>query len=173
MEYVSTIHRLRIVPALTRCIAAVAAVCTIACGAPETPREEGAEPSLMESATDEAAAGETPALVWMSPQDGATVTSPVHVMFAIQNFQISAVPEGTLEATRPGTGHYHVGVDTECLPAGAEIPQASPWVHLGDGSSMMNMRLPPGEHTLTLQIGDDLHRTLEGLCSTITVNVNE
>jgi hypothetical protein len=33
------------------------------------------------------------------------------------------------------------------------------------------MQLPPGQHKLTLQLGDDLHRTSEGLCQTITVNV--
>jgi hypothetical protein len=35
------------------------------------------------------------------------------------------------------------------------------------------MQLPPGQHTLTIQIGDGEHRTLDepGLCQTITVTV--
>jgi len=150
-------------------VVAVIAVVGLACRAPEVPREEGAEPDA--AAEGVAAVDMAPALSWMSPQDGATVTSPVHVMFHATNFQISAVPEGPVETTRPGAGHYHVGVDTECLPAGVEIPKADPWVHFGDGGSMMNMQLASGEHTLTLQIGDDLHRTVEDLCSTITVSV--
>jgi hypothetical protein len=127
----------------------------------------------METVEGGGAVDKAPALSWLSPQDGATVTSPVHVMFHATNFQIAAVPEGAVETPRPGTGHYHVGVDTECLPGGAEIPQADPWVHFGDGGSMMNIQLAPGEHTLTLQVGDDVHRTIDGLCSTITVTVDE
>jgi hypothetical protein len=38
---------------------------------------------------------------------------------------------------------------------------------------MIDMQLPPGEHTLTLQVGDDQHRAMEGLCETITVTVAE
>jgi hypothetical protein len=33
------------------------------------------------------------------------------------------------------------------------------------------MQLTPGPHKLTLQLGTDLHRTIEGLCTTINVNV--
>ena len=33
--------------------------------------------------------------------------------------------------------------------------------------------MPPGEHTFAVQLGDDEHRTIEGLCSTITVTVEE
>jgi hypothetical protein len=35
----------------------------------------------------------------------------------------------------------------------------------------MDMQLTPGKHRLSLQLGDDLHNTVKGLCSTITVNV--
>ena len=33
------------------------------------------------------------------------------------------------------------------------------------------MQLPPGMHKLMLQLGDDMHRAVEGLCTSITVNV--
>jgi hypothetical protein len=108
---------------------------------------------------------------FVTPADGATVTSPVHLEFSTENFQISPVPTGTVTETRPALGHHHVGVDTDCLPTGTEIPRAAPWVHFGDGKNVIDMQLPPGQHRLTLQVGDDLHRTIEGLCSTITVNV--
>ena len=55
---------------------------------------------------------------------------------------------------------------------GTAIPKAAPWVHFGDGKSVIDMQLPPGPHKLTLQIGDDLHRTMTGLCQTINVTVN-
>ena len=112
-----------------------------------------------------------PRVFFVQPADGATVTSPVHLEFGAENFQIAAVPPGTPTETRPSLGHHHVGVDADCLPTGTAIPRAAPWVHFGDGKNVIDMQLPAGQHRLTLQIGDDLHRTIEGLCSTITVNV--
>ena len=112
-----------------------------------------------------------PRVFFVQPADGATVTSPVHLEFGAENFQIAAVPPGTPTETRPSLGHHPVGVEADCLPTGTAIPRAAPWVHFGDGKNVIDMQLPSGQHRLTLQIGDDLHRTIEGLCSTITVNV--
>jgi len=109
---------------------------------------------------------------FVEPKDGATVKSPVHLKFAVEGYQISPVPQGTVETARPGMGHYHVGVDQDCLAPGATIVKGTPaWVHMGTGSSEIDMQLTPGQHKLALQIGDDLHKTVEGFCQTITVNV--
>ena len=70
-----------------------------------------------------------------------------------------------------GITHYHLGVDTDCLPAGTVIPKADPWIHFGDGKNVIEMSLPPGPHKLVLQSGDDMHRTIDGLCETINVTV--
>ena len=115
----------------------------------------------------------TPRVFFVEPADGATVKSPVHLKFGAENFMIMAVPTGDVTSARAGMGHHHVGVDTDCLPPGSEIPKASPWVHFGKGDAEMDMQLPPGQHKLTLEIGDDQHKTPPGLCSTITVNVTE
>ena len=113
-----------------------------------------------------------PRVFFVQPLDGTTVMSPVTLEFASENFRIAAVPQpAPTDVTRPALGHYHIGVDADCLPTGTPIPRASPWVHFGDGKNVIDMQLPPGMHRLTLQIGDDLHRTIEGLCETITVNV--
>jgi hypothetical protein len=114
-----------------------------------------------------------PRVFFVSPADGASVQSPVHLEFGAENFQIAAVPAGTVTETRPALGHHHVAIDADCLPTGTAIPRAAPWVHFGDGKNVIDMQLPPGQHRLTLQVGDDLHRTIEGLCSTITVNVTQ
>src|SRR5262245_28002334 len=130
-----------------------------ACGSGETSKTASAPASK-------------PRVFFVEPQDGATVKSPVHLKFGIENYQLAAVPEGTVETARPGMGHHHVGVDQDCLPAGTTIVKGTPsWVHFGTGSTEIDMQLPPGQHKLTLQLGDDLHRTSEGLCQTITVNV--
>jgi hypothetical protein len=94
-----------------------------------------------------------------------------HLKFGAQGMEISPVPAGDVTSARPGMGHHHVGVDTDCLPPGTAIPKAAPWVHFGKGDAEMDMQLPPGQHKLTLEIGDDMHMTQPGMCSTITVNV--
>ena len=115
-----------------------------------------------------------PRVFFIEPQDGATVKSPVHLKFGIENYELSPVPQGTVETARPGMGHHHVGVDQDCLPAGTTIVKGTPsWVHFGDGKTEIDMQLPAGKHKLTLELGDDLHRTMEGMCTTITVNVTE
>ena len=116
---------------------------------------------------------EGPRVFFVQPQDGATVKSPVRLEFGAEDFQIAAIPAGTVAETRPNLGHHHVGIDADCLPPGTAIPRAAPWVHFGDGKNVIDMQLPTGSHRLTLQVGDDLHRTIEGLCQTITVTVNE
>ena len=46
-----------------------------------------------------------------------------------------------LTTVRENTGHYHLGVDTDCLPAGSAIPKANPWVHFGKGNDNIDMQL--------------------------------
>ena len=75
-----------------------------------------------------------PRVFFVEPKDGATVKSPVHLKFGIENYQVAAVPQGTVDTARPGMGHYHVAVDSDCLPAGPTIQKAAPWVHFGTGN---------------------------------------
>jgi hypothetical protein len=113
-------------------------------------------------------------IFFVEPKNGATVKSPVHLKFGIENYKIAAVPEGDVKTARPGVGHYHVGVDTGCLKPGETIVKGTPsWIHFGKGDSEIDMQLTPGKHRLALQLGDDLHNTVKGLCSTITVNVTQ
>ena len=110
---------------------------------------------------------------FMQPKDGATVKSPVHIVFGSDMFTIAPVPEGEVTTVRDNTGHYHLGVDTECLPAGSVIPKANPWVHFGKGNDNIDMQLTPGPHKLVVQAGDDKHATMTGLCEVINVTVTE
>ena len=117
-----------------------------------------------------ACGGGTPSVSFVTPADGATVSSPVAMEFMASNLNILPVPE-EVETPREGIGHHHVAIDTECLPVGEAIPRADPWVHFGDGSETYETLLPAGQYMLTLQIGDDEHRTQEGLCTTISITV--
>jgi hypothetical protein len=126
-----------------------------------------------ETAAAAPTASASPRVMFLEPQDGATVKSPVHLRFGLENYQIGVVPPGEITTVRPGMGHHHVGIDTDCLPPGTVIEKANPWVHFGDGKAEIDMQLPPGKHKLTLQLGDDKHTTITGLCQSITVNVAE
>lgn len=110
---------------------------------------------------------------FVSPKDGETIKNGHMAVFGSDMFTIAPVPEGEVTAVRAGTGHFHLGIDAECLPAGSEIPQADPWVHFGKGTNNIELNMTPGTHTLSVQAGDDKHFTMAGLCETITVTVAE
>jgi hypothetical protein len=118
-----------------------------------------------------AACGSSSKVFFVEPKDGATVKPDVHVVFGSKDITIAAVPSGDVTEARPGTVHYHVAPDTECLPVGQPIPKADPWVHFGKGTDNADLQLTPGQHKLTVQAGDDMHRTIENACQTITVTV--
>ena len=144
----------------------------VACGGGESAEEPMAEEPVAEApmpATEDRSST-TPSVSFVTPADGATVSSPVAMEFIVSNLNISPVPS-EVETPREGMGHHHVAIDTECLAVGEVIPMADPWVHFGDGSKIYETLLEPGRHTLTLQIGDDEHRTQEGLCTTISLTV--
>jgi hypothetical protein len=117
-------------------------------------------------------AGGKPRVFFIEPKNGATVTSPVHMKFGAENIEIAAVPQGDVTTARPGIGHYHVGIDTGCLPPGQTIVKGTPsWVHFGDGKSEFDVQFTPGKHRVALQLGDDLHKTMPNTCTSITINV--
>jgi hypothetical protein len=113
-----------------------------------------------------------PRVFFVEPKANATVKSPAHLKFGVENYKLAAVPDGTVEKARPGVGHFHVGVDVPCVGDGTTIVKGTPsWVHFGKGDSEIDMQLTPGKHTLALQFADDLHNAIKGMCKTITVNV--
>ena len=117
-------------------------------------------------------AAKKPRVFFIEPKNNATVSSPLHMKFGSEGIQIMAVPPGDVTTTRPGVAHYHVGIDQNCLAPGKTIVKVTPsWVHFGDGKDVFDSQLTPGKHKLALQLGDDLHNTLPGTCSVITVNV--
>lgn len=153
---------------LVRAMLAGAAVLAAACGS-GTPQQEAAPAD--HAAHPAGGAGRR--VFFVQPKHGDTVKSPVVFEFGIENYTIAAVPPGELTEAdvRPGIAHHHLGVDTDCLPPGTEIPKADPWIHFGDGKNTIEMVLTPGEHRFALQAGDDLHRAVDGLCEVITITV--
>lgn len=146
---------------------ALVSLSTAACGG-STPPSESAAPAPAEDHATHAGGGR---VFFMEPANGATVKSPVHVVFGSDMFTIAAVPPDEVKEVRANTGHFHLGVDTDCLPAGTVIPKADPWIHFGMGNNSIDMQFTPGPHKLVVQAGDDLHTTITGLCETIEITV--
>jgi len=143
-----------------------------ACSAGEEAQEEVVEAEQTMEPAAEAGDG-APRVFFANVADGDEVTSPVSLEFGIENFEIVAAQDPIV--IEEGKGHHHLGINTDCLPAGEVIVKAEPWIHFGDGSNTIDMQLPAGPARLSLQVGDGEHRTLDegGLCATIEVMVVE
>lgn len=112
---------------------------TAASGLPQTKAPAGAEVYII------------------SPQDGATVGSPVTVRFGLKGMGVA--PAGTAKAD---TGHHHLLVDVDQLPpAGQPIPKDDQHIHFGGGQTETTLMLAPGTHTLQLELGDANHVPFE------------
>ncbi len=72
---------------------------------------------------------------------------------------VSVDPSGDV---LPESGHMHILVDTDFIPAGEIIPTDEQHLHFGDASLEAELTLTPGEHVLHLQFADGLHTALEG-----------
>ena len=116
---------------------------------------------------DDASSGEggEAAVSFSSPADGDTVSSPVTVEMQAEGFEVAPAAESS-----EGQGHFHVMVDTECVGEGETVPNVDQHLHFGDGSTSTEIELEPGEHTLCLQAGDQVHSAF-GATDEITITV--
>ncbi|MEI2383695.1 DUF4399 domain-containing protein [Breoghania sp. JC706] len=106
-----------------------------------------------------ALAGETPApegakVYIIQPKDGATVKSPVTVLFGLEGMGVA--PAGV---AKDKTGHHHLLIDTEMTGEALNepIPSDDHHRHFGGGQTEATIDLPPGKHTLQLIMGDANH----------------
>lgn len=85
---------------------------------------------------------------------GSTVESPLRIEFGITGMEVA--PAGT---DTPGTGHFHLLIDTQLTPEQMELPIPSDdqHIHYGKGQTEATVNLSPGEHTLQLVMGDSQH----------------
>lgn len=94
----------------------------------------------------------TPRAYIVSPTDGETVTSPVTVVFGLENFGVA--PAGMQHEK---TGHHHLIIDAPLPALDQPIPASDNYVHFGGGQTQATIELLPGEHTLQLLLGDYSH----------------
>jgi Domain of unknown function (DUF4399) len=152
--------------------------------AAEAPAEAPAQPVAHEGHTDHpaaAAAGvdlppvpEGAKVFFVAPADGARVEGAlvdgrIALPVKMGLGGIAIKPAGAVEA---GSGHHHVLVDSTGIPAGLVVPKDEQHLHFGKGEQEATLQLTPGEHALTLQFADGIHRSYgPQLSATIKVTV--
>jgi hypothetical protein len=107
-------------------------------------------------------------LYFISPSDGAIVTSPVIVRFGLKGMGVA--PAGV---AFDNTGHHHLLIDTRLAALDQPISKDDRHVHFGGGQTETALKLLPGRHTLQLVLGDHLHVVHEPplVSKTITITV--
>jgi hypothetical protein len=95
---------------------------------------------------------------FISPLDGATVSSPVTIRFGLKGMGIA--PAGI---KFDNTGHHHLLVDTDFseLALDAPMPPTDKILHFGKGQTETSLTLAPGKHTLQLVFADYLHTAFD------------
>ena len=103
------------------------------------------------------ASGRTPAppgaaVYFITPADGAVVTSPLTVRFGLRGMGVAPAA-----VDQPNTGHHHLVIDAPLPDMRVPIPANDQYRHFGGGQTEMQIELPPGDHTLQLVLGDYRH----------------
>lgn len=116
---------------------------------------DGAEPGGGSTAVDTTAA----AVTFAGLTDGAELTSPAEICLEVTGVTIE--PSGEV---KPASGHHHLIVDptadeVAAYTAGTTTPivKDATHLHLGDGSTCMDVELTPGDHELMAVVADGAH----------------
>jgi len=101
-------------------------------------------------------------------KNGSVVHSPFEVVMGIKDMKVE--PGGAVVA---GAGHHHLLIDAgDSVATGEVIPKDDHHLHFGNGQTKTEVTLLPGEHRLTLQFADGIHRSYgKRLAATIKIVV--
>ena len=103
----------------------------------------------------------------LEPADGATVSSPFKVRFGVAGLTVE--PAGDI---KPASGHHHLLINLDALPAGESVPFTDRHLHFGKGQTETEVTLPPGSYKLTAQFANGAHQSYgKALSQTISVTV--
>lgn len=89
---------------------------------------------------------------FVEPANGATVSSPFKVRFAIKGMEVK--PAGEQVA---GQGHHHLLINLDSQPKGEIIPADETHIHFGKAQTETDVKLAPGTYKLTMQFADGYH----------------
>lgn len=88
------------------------------------------------------------------PADGAVVSSPFKVKFAVSGMEVK--PAGEMAAN---TGHHHLIINGGSIKAGESVPFDEKHLHFGKGQTEAEVTLPPGKYKLTMQFANGAHQS--------------
>jgi Domain of unknown function (DUF4399) len=91
---------------------------------------------------------------FVEPKNGATVSSPFKVVFAVSGMTVA--PAGDMTAN---TGHHHLLINAQSIPEGVVIPMDETHKHFGKGQTETEVSLPPGKYKLTMQFANGAHQS--------------
>jgi hypothetical protein len=103
-------------------------------------------------------------------KDGQKIKSPFKVKMGVSGIALDSAG-----ALKPGSGHHHILIDAgDSFPAGEVVPKDSIHLHFGNAQKEAELKLTPGEHKITLQYADGIHRSYGSkLASSVTVTVQK
>lgn len=89
-------------------------------------------------------------IIW--PHDGAVVNSPFTMVFGLRNMGVAPA-----NVKKENTGHFHLIIDKPTPAVDKPIPKGPNSRHFGGGQTEAVIRLPAGNHTFQLMMGDHDH----------------
>lgn len=137
----------------------------------DTMNHEGMDHNTAAAAPDVPPVPEGARIYFSNLKDGQEVTSPLMVEMGIDGMSVDSAAHGV----KAGSGHHHLLIDDgDSLATGTVVPKDSTHLHFGNAQTHTEVTLAPGEHKLTLQFADGLHRSYGGrLATSIMVNVKK
>jgi hypothetical protein len=101
-------------------------------------------------------------------KNGQKIKSPFKVQFGVSGIALDSAG-----ALKPASGHHHLLIDAgNSFPTGEVVPKDSTHLHFGNAQKEAEVKLTPGEHKLTLQFADGIHRSYgDKLAASVTVTV--
>ncbi len=128
-------------------ILTVAMLALCSAGALHATSHEGHMPDLPRTTAPDGAA-----VYIVSPEDGATISSPVTIIFGLKGMGV-----GPAGLDNPLTGHHHLILDAAPPDLNQPIPADEHYIHFGGGQTEVTRELGPGQHTLQILLGDLNH----------------
>jgi Domain of unknown function (DUF4399) len=103
----------------------------------------------------------------LEPTNNATVPTTFKVRFGVKGMAVA--PAGDIVAN---SGHHHLLINLDSLPAGESIPFTEKHMHFGKGQTEAEVKLPPGVYKLTAQFANGAHQSYgKAMSESITVTV--
>ncbi len=135
----------------------------IACNNPKNGADNQAQSTISTTISKDSG------VYFVNLKNGDTVTSPVIVQMGVKGMSVE--PAGVYNA---GKGHHHLIIDGSFTEKGQMVMKDSTHLHFGKGQTADTLKLSPGQHSLTLQFADGMHRSYgKDWSNTITITVKQ